>query len=196
MAKITSVDEYIESKPEWKNTLELFRELMLETELEETIKWGAPYYTLGGKNVVGFVAFKNHAALWFPNGVFLDDPDNKLINAQEGVTKASRQLRVSSSEEIDKNTIRGFINQAIANQKAGKEFVPEKGKEIEIPAELANALNKDNELKSQFESLTPYKQKEYCEHISSAKREATRLNRLEKSIPMIRKGIGLHDKYR
>src|SRR5690554_6820197 len=135
MPKANSVDEYLEIKPKWRNSLELFRELMLETELEETIKWGSPYYSIDGKNVVSFVAFKNHTAIWFPNGVYLDDPENRLVNASEGVTKAARQLRFSSFEEIDKNLIRNFVNQAIANQKSGVEFVPEKGKEVEIPEE-------------------------------------------------------------
>lgn len=47
------------------------------------------------------------------------------------------------------------------------------------------ALNRDPALKDSFDALTLYK-----------KREDTRQNRLEKSIPMIRDGIGQSDKYR
>ena len=47
-----------------------------------------------------------------------------------------------------------------------------------------------------FDSLTPFKQKEYSEHIGSAKQEKTRISRLEKSIPLIAEGKGLNDKYR
>lgn len=57
-------------------------------------------------------------------------------------------------------------------------------------------LGKDSDYKESFKSLTPGKQREYCEHIATAKREATKLSRLEKIKPMILKGIGLHDKYK
>lgn len=32
-------------------------------ELEETLKWGVPHFTVGGKNAVGMAAFKAHAAV-------------------------------------------------------------------------------------------------------------------------------------
>jgi uncharacterized protein YdeI (YjbR/CyaY-like superfamily) len=57
-------------------------------------------------------------------------------------------------------------------------------------------FNRDKRLKSAFEKLTPYKQKEYIEHISSAKKKETKIARMEKSIPMILEGVGLHDKYK
>ena len=196
MTKVTSVDEYVERHSKWRPLLELFREVMLSTELEENIKWGAPYYSLDGKNVVGFVAFKNHAALWFTNGVFLDDPDQLLINAQEGKTKAGRQLRFHSNEEADIAVIRDFVQQAIKNQKAGKEHVPEKNQELVLPEELKAALQEHEELEGKFSSLTPYKQKEFAEYISEAKRSSTKDSRLKKILPMIKNGIGLHDKYR
>lgn len=64
------------------------------------------------------------------------------------------------------------------------------------PDLLLNAFDKDKNLKTAFEKLTPYKQKEYIEHINSAKREETKKNRLEKIMPMVLRGVGLHDKYK
>ena len=40
------------------------------------------------------------------------------------------------------------------------------------------------------------KQREYCEYIATAKRDPTKLSRLEKIKPMILNGTGLHDKYK
>ncbi|MDT0687112.1 DUF1801 domain-containing protein [Autumnicola psychrophila] len=37
------------------------------------MKWGAPVYTLEGKNVIGLAAFKNHCAMWFFNGASLKE---------------------------------------------------------------------------------------------------------------------------
>ncbi len=51
-------------------------------------------------------------------------------------------------------------------------------------------------LKTSFNTITPSIQKDYCEYISEAKREAIKQTRLDKIIPMILKGVGLHDKYK
>ncbi len=39
-------------------------------------------------------------------------------------------------------------------------------------------------------------QREYAEYIVDAKRDDTKLRRIEKILPMLRNGVGLHDKYR
>ncbi len=119
-----------------------------------------------------------------------------MVNAQEGKTKALRQMRFTSINDIDKNVVLHYIKEAIENQKSGKEVKPDRTKnETVIPDELQQILNEDTNLLENFKSLTPYKQREYCEHIASAKREATKLSRLEKITPMILNGVGLHDKY-
>ena len=156
-----------------------------------------PVYTLNGKNVVGLAGFKNHFCVWFFNGVFLKDEQKLLVNAQEGKTKALRQMRCESIDNIDKNVVLDYIKEAIENQKLGKELKPErKGKTVLIPEELQKELDVNPALSEAFKMLTPGKQREYCEHIASAKRETTKLSRLEKINPMILKGVGLHDKYK
>ncbi|MFK2820732.1 YdeI/OmpD-associated family protein [Flavobacteriaceae sp. LMIT009] len=197
MKKVTSVKEYIETNEKWSDALSQLREVMLQTELVETLKWSIPTYTINGKNVCGIGAFKEHFGVWFFQGVFLKDELGILRNAQEGKTKAMRQLNFSSIEEVDKKVLLQYVKEAIENQKAGKEVKSDRTKkETIIPSELQVELNNDKELQNAFESLTPYKQREYCEHIASAKREATKTSRLEKIKPMILQGIGLHDKYK
>ena len=61
---------------------------------------------------------------------------------------------------------------------------------------LDEALSNDSKAKAEFENFTDYKQKEFIEHIETAKRDATKQRRLKKSLELIRQGIGLHDKYR
>ncbi len=39
-------------------------------------------------------------------------------------------------------------------------------------------------------------QREYTDHIASAKRDETKQKRIEKILPMLVAGKGLHDKYR
>ena len=97
---------------------------------------------------------------------------------------------------MDASILLEYILEAIHNQKDGKEVKPLKAKELILPAELEEALTTDKQLKTAFYKLTPGKQKEYAEYIEKAKREATKLSRLEKIIPMILNGVGLHDKYK
>jgi len=78
----------------------------------------------------------------------------------------------------------------------GSEIRPEKKKEIVIPQELQKLLKSDFNLLKSFETLSPYKQREYSEYIDTAKRDTTKEKRLEKITPMILNGVGLNDKYK
>ena len=194
---MSKADSYFEKEQPYKSEIAVLREIALSTELEETVKWEAPVYTVNNKNVMGIMAFKSHYGLWFFNGVCMSDPENVLENAQEGKTKAMRHWKFYSGDAIDKSLIRDYMLEAIENQKRGLELKPERKKtETSIPELLQNALDSNPEFKSNFERLTPYKQREYCEYIDSAKQEKTKTTRLEKILPMIAEGIGINDKYR
>mgnify|MGYP000695154321 CR=1 FL=1 len=197
MKRFTSVDEFIEVQSNWKAPLELLREILLETELEETVKWGFPCYTWMNKNVVGLGSFKSYCGLWFFQGVFLQDPARVLINAQDGKTKGMRQWRFANMEEIDRDLVKSYIEEAIQNQKDGKEVKAASPKKtVDIPAELAEVLASSPDYQEAFDKFTTGKQREFAEYVSTAKREATKLSRLEKIKPMILEGVGLNDRYR
>ena len=196
MERSKTVEEYIDNHPEWKPEIIRLREIALKTSFAETIKWGAPTYTINEKNVIGIGAFKRYVGIWFFNGSFLKDTYKKLINAQEGKTKGLRQWRFSSLNEINESLILDYLNEAIENQKAGKTIKITRGKTVVIPRELQQVLNENNQLKSFFEGFTNSKQREFAEHIANAKRETTKQARLDRIIPMILSGVGLHDKYR
>ncbi|MGB1309026.1 MAG: YdeI/OmpD-associated family protein [Oceanihabitans sp.] len=196
MKKINSVEEYLESNAHFAEALQLLREIIITTELQESIKWSAPVYTLNGKNVIGIGAFKKHFGLWFFNGVFLKDTSKVLVNAQES-TKALRQMRFNSIQEIDENMVLSYVKEAIENQKLGKEVKPDrKKKPVIVPDILQENFKTNKALQEAFNKLTPGKQREYCNHLETAKREATKQSRLEKIIPMVLQGVGLHDKYK
>lgn len=193
MAK--SVEEYIESHEKYAKALSILRKIMLTTEMQETLKWGIPTYTINNKNVLSLCAFNNYFGIWFTNGVYLTDANKILINAQEGITKAMRQLRFTNIEDINKSIILDYTKEAIENQKKGLEFKPQK-KPLLIPKKLGSLLDENTKLATIFESLTLTKKREFTEYISSAKRDDTKQKRLEKIIPMILNNIGLNDKYK
>ncbi|SHF34515.1 Uncharacterized conserved protein YdeI, YjbR/CyaY-like superfamily, DUF1801 family [Arenibacter palladensis] len=190
------IEAYFAKEQPFKEGIGLLRELALKTELIETYKWGIPVYTIDNKNVLGILAFKHHFVIWFYNGVFLKDPKKVLENAQEGKTKAMRHWKFSNKEDIDEAVVLSYFHEAISNQKKGLTLAPEKNKPILMPPLLEKALGNNQALKKNYESLSPYKQREYCEYISEAKQEKTKLSRLQKCIPLLEKGMGLHDKYR
>jgi len=196
MKKIYSVEEYLESSDLWSEELTILRNILLKTELVETVKWSIPTYTINNKNVIGIAGFKNYFGLWFFQGVFLKDEEGVLINAQEDKTKGQRQWRFKNKSEIKESLILKYAKEAIENQKLGKEIAINRKKDTVIPPELQIVLNANANTKAFFENLTPYKQREYCEYIATAKRDSTKQTRLEKIIPMIEQGIGLSDKYR
>ncbi|RZJ64396.1 MAG: hypothetical protein EOO50_15680 [Flavobacterium sp.] len=182
---------------QWPEEMDLLKSIIAKTELEEMTKWGGPVYTLNKKNVLGIGGFKSYVALWFWNGVFLKDEAKKLVNANEGVTKGLRQWRFASKREIldDEKLILEYMNEAIANEKAGLAIKPEK-KETIVSEFFQTALDADSDLKSGFENLSPFKQREYLEYVDTAKQEKTKVTRMEKITPMIKEGKGLNDKYR
>lgn len=198
MRKNKSVATYINNHSVWKDSLLVLKDLIDSTQLHENIKWGAPVYTLNNKNIVGFCAFKTYVGLWFYQGVFLKDTGKKLINAQEGKTKALRQWRFISIEDVvnEKDNILAYLHEAIENHKLGKAIKPQSNPAFVMPPELLEKLDNDHDLKCAFEKFTQSKQREYCEHISEAKQNKTKQKRLEKIMPMVMKGEGLNDKYR
>ncbi|MFP4471354.1 MAG: YdeI/OmpD-associated family protein [Bacteroidales bacterium] len=190
-----TVNEFISNHEEWKDILEKLREIMLSMGMEETVKWGIPVYMVKKKNVVGIGAFKSYAGLWFYQGALLDDPENVLINAQEEKTRAMRQWRFTSVEEIDEKLIRAYTEEAIENARAGREIKPER-REFEIPKELQQVLDEDEDLRKNYNTMTYSHRREFAEYISEAKRPDTRQRRLHKIMPMIMKRLGMYDRFK
>jgi hypothetical protein len=59
---------------------------------------------------------------------------------------------------------------------------------VEVPAQFENLIKKEG-LLSVFKELSYTHRKEYCRWITEAKKQETRLKRLEKAIEMLKKGV-------
>lgn len=193
-----TIEDYINKGGDWKESLLFLRELISGSGLVETVKWGAPVYTLNDKNVVGLAAFKKYTAIWFFQGALLKDRQKKLVNAQEGVTKALRQWRFENIEDIRDSAelIDQYVKEALENQKNEIEIKAVKNKPLIIPDGLKGKLEADNKLKAAFDKFTVAKQREFAEYISEAKRIDTKQKRIDNIIPMILEGMDLNSKYR
>nr|WP_299174487.1 DUF1801 domain-containing protein [uncultured Allomuricauda sp.] len=197
MEKTQKLEAYYQTEHHFKAEINALRKLAQQTEAIEAYKWNFPVYTVNNKNVFGICKFKSHFGIWFFNGAFLNDPKKVLSNAQEGKTKGMRHWKFESMDAIDTKEVLNYLNEAIENQKKGLSIVPKKAsKALQIPILLEKALTENHTFKTAFENFSPYKQKEFCEYITEAKQEKTKLRRFEKILPMIEKGIGLNDAYR
>jgi uncharacterized protein YdeI (YjbR/CyaY-like superfamily) len=188
------VDAIIKKAESWKEEFKKLRAIVLESGLEEEVKWGQPCYSLNGKNVLIIHGFKEYCAILFVKGALLKDPKGILVQQTENVQSA-RQIRFSSVKDIEKmeKAIKAYVKEAIENEKSGLKVELKKTSDYEVPDEFKIRLDKDRALKTAFESLTPGRQRAYLYYFSQAKQSATREARVEKCAPKILEGLGLDD---
>ena len=189
-----SVNWFFDKSTKWQKAYFLLRELVLECELTEELKWGCPCYTLNKSNVVLIHGFKDYCALLFMQGALLKDKKNILVQQTENVQSA-RQIRFKSIDEIEKSkaTIKAYIKEASAISKSGLKLELKKTTEYKIPEEFQTVLNDMPELKIAFKALTPGRQRGYLLYFSAPKQTKTRESRIEKYIQPILDGKGLDD---
>lgn len=194
MKYANSIEEYINTHYERKEELLKLRALLKETELTETLKWGMPTYVINKRNIIGIGSFKNWSVLWFHDGAFLKDPHQVLVNAQEGKTRALRQWRFKNINEIDDKLISQYVAEAIENAKNGKKVLIRNSKRTNtiplfiIPEILQSKIDADSKLADNWLKYTQRQKRDLAEYVSEPKRELTRVQRLEKIIPIIHEG--------
>lgn len=192
---ITDINEFFNQDNKWQTEFQKLRMIVLDSQLDEELKWGKPTYTFQGKNIVLIHGFKEYCALLFMKGVLLKDPDNILIQQTENV-QAARQIRFTNMQEIVEMEpiLKAYISEAIEVEKAGLTVEYKKNTEFIIPEEFQNKLAENPALKTAFEALTPGRQRAYLLHFSGPKQSKTRVSRVEKWTPYILNGKGLNDR--
>jgi len=188
------VDAFFDRATKWQEEFKALRKIVLETGLEEDLKWGHPCYTFNGANVVLIHGFKEYCAFLFFKGSLLKDPQKMLVRQTEKV-QANRQIRFTRVNDIKKNksVLLSYIYQAIEVEKAGLKIEWKKTSDYELPEEFQKRMDKSTKLKKAFEGLTPGRQREYLYHFSSAKQSKTREARIDKYLPKILGGKGMDD---
>ena len=177
-------------REQWEAEIAAMRRVLAGFAMTEECKWGKPTYTVGGKNIVIMQGFKEYFALGFFQGALLKDPKKVLV--QLGQIHAARVMKFSSAKEVKAQaaTIKAYVREAIAVEKAGLRLKPKKTSDLPVPEELQDKFRKDPQFKRAFEALTPGRQRSYLYHIGAAKQPATRVARIEKATPAIFEGRG------
>src|SRR5215471_1298094 len=174
----------------WEAEIAAMRRVLAGFAMKEERKWGKPTFTVDGKNVVIISGFKEYFALGFFQGALLADPKKVLV--QLGQVQAGRVMKFASAKDIAAKaaTIKAYVREAIAVEKAGLRMKPGKTADLPVPAELRQRFRRDPRFKRAFEALTPGRQRGYLYHFAAAKQSATRAARIEKAMPAILEGRG------
>jgi uncharacterized protein YdeI (YjbR/CyaY-like superfamily) len=187
------IDESFEKASLWREEARGLRQVLLDCGLAEELKWGKPCYTLAGKNVAIIQRMNDFLALLFFKGALLDDPDG-VLEPPGPNSRVGRRIRFTGVEDVRAKgaSLRASIRQAIEVEKAG--LTVENTTELDLPDELRSRFDEDPDFRAAFERLTPGRQRGYALHFSGAKQPGTRAARVEKHVPRILAGKGLHDR--
>jgi uncharacterized protein YdeI (YjbR/CyaY-like superfamily) len=162
--------------------------------LAEERKWGAPTYTLTGKNVIMLGVFNDSCVLSFLKGILIDDPEG-LLEFPGANSQQAKVMRFTNLEQVNSRSIsiKNYIHQAIDFEKKGIKVKAPRQTGIEIPEELTEKFREHEGLEKAFFALTPGRQRGYLIHFTGAKQSATKLSRIEKFVPKIMEGKGMLD---
>ncbi|NUP96748.1 MAG: YdeI/OmpD-associated family protein [Planctomycetaceae bacterium] len=198
-ARNPKVDAYIaKAAPFARPILSAIRERVLGSgvELEETLKWNSPSWTHGGKLLCGMAAFKAHCVF----GFWHKDMQAEIEAAGKskvGVGGIHRERLVELGEVPSASAMKKLMKKAVELALSDKPALKRSGPKPEaaVPEDLARALARNKAAAAQFKAFTPGKRREYIEWITEAKREATRLARLEQALEWIAEGKPRNWKY-
>ena len=162
-------------------------------DAQETIKWGMPFFLHRGRNLCHMAAFKAHCVFgfWHP------EMEKSLARMGWGdkTSEAAGLLgRITRREDLpDDPTLLRLIAEAARYNESGK---PARSRspdhpckpEAVVPADLALRLANNAVAAKTFEGFSPSHRREYVEWINEAKREETRLRRLDTTLEWLAEG--------
>ena len=188
------ISAYIDGMPPFAKAIcKKLRSIILNADpsLTEDWKWG-PHYSSNGM-VCGFSAFQKHAKLTFFNGAAMKDSKRIFNHCVDN--EFSRSIKFTDISEIDEKTLTAYVKESVAvNQKGFKREI--KNKNVEVPDDLQQALDKSKTAAAYFKNLSYGYKKDYVEYVTSAKREETRKDRIAKVVAMSKEKKTLNDKYK
>ena len=120
-------------REKWEAEIAEMRRVLAGLAMKEECKWGKPTYTVDGKNIVILQGFKEYFALGFFQGALLKDPKKLLV--QLGQIHAGRVMKFTNAKDIARTaaTIKAYVREAIAVEKAGLRMKPKRTSEFPVP---------------------------------------------------------------
>jgi uncharacterized protein YdeI (YjbR/CyaY-like superfamily) len=195
------VDVFIEKSADFARPILVeFRSILQEAhpELVETWKWSFPNYTMNGKIICSFSAFKNHCSFGFWLGAQMPDPHHILEKV--GKTAMGSLGKITTVSQLPKRELLiAYIQQAIELSEKGvtvqkKNLVLEKSEQrsVDFPELFLNAQKEG----ASFDRLSPSQRKEYLTWIFDSKTPETKNKRTKTMLENLLEGKSLHWKYK
>lgn len=189
------IDAYIaKAAPFAQPILGKLRQLVhsADPEIEETIKWGMPFFECGGI-VCHMAAFKAHCAF----GLWRGGPTAKTEKADEAMGQFGRITKLADLPS-DASVVK-LVRAAVERNRSG---APVRAKPktprapIAMTPEFRAALGRSKAARATFDAFPPSQQREYLEWITEAKTEATRDKRIATAVEWLAEGKTRMWKYR
>ena len=193
-------DQYIENSAAFAQPiLNHLREAIHNAcpDVQETIKWSFPNFMYKNSILCGIAAFKAHCVLGFWLASEMNDPHGIL---QEGANRnAMGNLgKITSMDQLpDYRILKEYIEQCMDLIDRGVKVKKPKSKPeaLSVPEDFIAALNKSAEALAHFNAFSPSHRREYIVWISDAKREETRVKRINTAIEWLAEGKSQNWKY-
>lgn len=198
MPRSAQVDAYIaKAAPFARPILERIREAFhaAHPEVDEVIKWGVPHFDYKGP--LGMMAaFKQHVGWGFWKMKLMNDPQGIFGEERTGMGG----MKVTALKELPaKKVIVAYVKEAVRLNEEGVKLERRPSKRaatpVEVPADLAAALEKNRRARAVFDAFPPSHRREYIEWINEAKQDATRQRRLATTLEWLAEGKPRHWKY-
>jgi uncharacterized protein YdeI (YjbR/CyaY-like superfamily) len=194
------IDAYIARSADFaRPILEHIRKLVHKArpDVEETIKWGMPFFLNNGAILCNMAAFKEHCSLGLWNAPLLKDPEGILQIKEKNAMGHFDRLTSRKDLPADKTLIAYIQEAAELNDKGIKKPKPKAApkKELPVPPALAAALKKNKKALAAFDGFAPSHRREYIEWIIEAKTDATRDKRIATTVEWLTEGKSMRWKY-
>lgn len=191
------VDAYIaKAAPFARPILEHLRALVHAAcpDADETIKWGMPFFVVGGASLCHMAAFKQHAAFGFWRHAEVMGGERPA----EGMGSFGKLATLGDLPP--KRTLATLIKRAAVLNASGTKSVRAVAKKApallpEMPADFATALDGVPASRRTWDSFSPSHRREYLEWILGAKRADTRAKRIAQSVEWLAEGKSQNWKY-
>jgi uncharacterized protein YdeI (YjbR/CyaY-like superfamily) len=171
-------------------------------EVEETIKWGRPFFPYRGAILCNMSAFKEHCSFGYWGEEIGTVLREAKVLGEEGMGSLGR---ITTLKDLPSDKLMlSWIRQAAAFVDSGNYTSPIAARrkvvkppkvEVEPPAEFKAALQKNKKATAIFAAFSPSCKREYVEWIAGAKRSETREKRIATAIEWIAEGKQRNWKY-
>ncbi len=190
------IDTYIEqAAPFAQPVLQALRKAVHEAcpEVQETMKWRMPFFTLEDRILAHMAAFKQHCAFGFWRGREVTDR-SKEDDAMGQFGRIASVADLPTRRELVR-----LIKQAAATPApVVAEKTPARRPTkppASVPEVLSAALRRNARARESFEKFSESQRREYVEWIAEAKRDETRARRVAQAVEWLAEGKTRNWKY-